>query len=114
MSTIEKHNIPFLFQIPGNRQTIPNHISTAHTWESVTIIQSHRTLLISCSGVLDGVPRYSTNSSQTFWIIGGLNIAPGERRVHEYLISPIFTTPNPHPIRTLALLVALRHFEKLA
>ena len=85
MSTIEKHNIPFLFQIIGNRQTTPNHISTAHTWESVTIIQSHRNLLMppgawglgrfgSRRGVLDGVPRYGTYSSQTFWVTGVASI----------------------------------------
>lgn len=91
MSTIEKHNIPFLFQIIGNRQTTPNHISTAHTWESVTIIQSHRTLLISRSSVLDGVPRYSTYSSQTFWLIGGLNIAP--EKTLDYLLAPPTLSP---------------------
>jgi len=38
MSSIEKHNAPFLFQISGDCQTSPTHRRTTHTWESVTIV----------------------------------------------------------------------------
>ena len=47
MSSIEEDNIPSLFQISRNGQTPTTHSRTADTWESVTITQSHRSLLIS-------------------------------------------------------------------
>ena len=47
MSSVEKDNAPFLFQISGDCQTSPSHSRTTHARESVTIIQSHRYLLIS-------------------------------------------------------------------
>ncbi len=47
MSSVEKDNIPLLVQIFGNRQASPADCKTADTWESVTITQSHRSLLIS-------------------------------------------------------------------
>ena len=47
MSSVEKDNIPLLFQIFGNGQTPTTNSRTADTWESVTITQSHRSLLIS-------------------------------------------------------------------
>ena len=46
MSSIEKDNAPFLFQISGDCQTSPSHRWTTHARESVTIIQSHKCLLI--------------------------------------------------------------------
>ncbi len=33
MSSVEKDNIPFLFQISGDGQTPTTHSKTAHTWE---------------------------------------------------------------------------------
>ena len=49
MSSVEKDGIPFVLQIFGDRQTSPAHSRTAHTWESVTVIQPHSDLLISGS-----------------------------------------------------------------
>ncbi len=46
MSSIEKDNAPLLFQISGDCQTSPSHRWTTHARESVTIIQSHKCLLI--------------------------------------------------------------------
>ncbi len=46
MSSVEKDNIPLLFQIFGNGPTTLAHRRTAHTRERVTIIQSHTNLLI--------------------------------------------------------------------
>ncbi len=51
MSSVEKDNIPLLFQIFGNGQTTLAHRRTAHTRERVTIIQSHTNLLISRSSL---------------------------------------------------------------
>jgi len=51
MSSVEKDNIPFLFQIFGDRYTPPAHSRAAHAWERVTIIQSHTNLHISRSSI---------------------------------------------------------------
>ncbi len=51
MSSVEKDNIPLLFQIFGNGQAPTAHSKAAHTRERVTIFQSHTNLLISRSSI---------------------------------------------------------------